>query len=566
MTNPLLPAPQAQDSALKEVADNFNRLSVINDLDPDADMVRGTDDLTPVIEKNDCQLDDETINNSKLELIGKQDTVEGHDDGKKIDDLLNEKSKPVIDPPKDGKFTKEYLFNFLNEHCDLIVDEQKVFIKEPSQHNHDYMHNAANLETFLKKVLEERGVADAQTLRKQITPRKCKALYHLCITDYRAIERAINFNNDGNYIAVANGIVQVVDGEIELLEYEKNPNLCFKHSINANYEPNSQHDAWDSFLSDYIGSTAADVWRFWETEGNLLFPNQAPKTITVHYGTGNDGKSVLGNFRRKIVKTSDAVFDADIGQALSQFGTEAFKDAQILQLHEMNGEVSLEQANKIKRITGGDRLMVDKKFFSLFSCSIKTKIIVTCNHLPRFAIGTLDRALENRFQFIKVSAAPPEYRTASLIDDLFEQRDYYLTCAVQGYARLQKNKYKFTKSVKDSALKKTVFSTNPAKAFVKDCCDTKNSTSKDYITVADWKIVVNVWKQDICEDFSYKTLKWALVNLGIPFVKLTRGNDRNRYAFKFLCFNEYALNILNKYKKSSKGGVGDDNNSSSRFF
>ena len=61
MTNPLLPAPQAQDSALKEVADNFNRLSVINDLDPDADMVRGTDDLTPVIEKNDCQLDDEPL-------------------------------------------------------------------------------------------------------------------------------------------------------------------------------------------------------------------------------------------------------------------------------------------------------------------------------------------------------------------------------------------------------------------------------------------------------------------------------------------------------------------------
>ena len=562
MTKCLLPTTRTKDDALKKIANYCNQLTVTKDLDPDKDMVCGTDDFTSIINKNDCQLDDEIIKNGKLELIGGPDLIKGHDDGKMFEDLLEKLNKPLIEPPQNGKFTKEYLFGFLNEYCGLIVDDQKVFIKIPPQHHHDCVRNAAELETILKKVLEECGVADAQTLRKRITPRKCKELYHLCITDFRAIERAINFTNDGNYIAAANYIVHVVDGKIELLSYEDHPNLCFRHSINANYNPDSRGDAWDSFLSDYIGNKDEDVQRFWETEGSLYFSNHAPKTVIVHYGTGNDGKSVMGNFRRKIVEPNGAVFDADIGQALSQFGTEAFKDAQILQLHEMNGEVSLNQANKIKRITGGDRIMVDKKLFSLFDYLVKTKIIVTCNHLPRFALGTLDQALENRFQFIKVSAAPPEYRTASLIDDLFEQRDYYLTCAVQGYARLQKNKYKFTKSVKDSALKKTVFSTNPAKAFVKDCCDTKNVTSENYILVEDWKIVVKVWKQEICEDFTYKTLKWALVNLGYPFIKLTRGDDRNRYAFIGLCFNEYSLNILNEYKESRKGGVGDDNISS----
>lgn len=554
MSNVILLTTPPHEGLLKEILANSGERSVITDLDPDTNIMCGNADIANIANNSDCELSSNIVNGSNPKVLSSPKLIKKHDDYGIIGETLEELAKPNVDPPKNGKFTKEYLFVVIVEHCNLIVEERKPFIRKPGHHWHSCMYDAVNLEIFLKEYLEWCGVADAATLRKQITSRKCKAVYHLCITDSRSIARAVNFNNDGNYLPVANGIVHVENGKADLLLYHENPNLCFKYCVNANYDPDAEHDVWDSFTSDYIGNNEKDIQRYWQGEGNLLFPNPTAKTILVKYGAGNDGKSVEAGFRQALFNPCDAVFDADIGQALSQFGTEAFKDAQILHLHEANGEITLAQANKIKRITGGDKLMLDKKFFNLVTRLVKTKISVTCNHLPRFATGALDQALENRFQFIKVSSVPIEFRTASLKDDLYKQRDYYLYRAVQGYAQLQKNHYEFTKSNKDSALKKAVFSANPAKAFVDDCCDNKTVTPKDYILIKDWKIVVKVWKQDICERFDFKTLKWALVNLGYRFEKLTTGPNRNRYAFIGLRFNEYSLNILNKHEIFCKGG------------
>lgn len=552
-----LPAP-AQSDSLSESMDTGG-LSVINDLDPDRDIVNLNTDTIALSTTGDCNLE-LPPGKSNPRVIGGPHIDKPLDDGGEIEERLDELSKPRIEPPENGQFTKEYLFNVLIAYCRPIVEERTLFVISPGQHHHVKLRDPLALQMFLKKLLEVNGTADAATLRKQISDRKCKSIYTWLITDYKLAERSETFDNDGNYIAVANGIVHVFDGKIELLDYGKHPEMSFKHVINANYDTEAEHIAWDSFLSDHIGPKEKDLNRFWEAEGNLHFSNATPKKIVCYHGKGNDGKSVLAAVRHDIYAPNSAVFDGDLGQALSKFGTEAFKDAQILQLHETNTSININQTNKIKRITGGDRIMLDKKFCDLVTRKVNTKIVMICNHLPRFDIGAVDEALENRLLFIEVSAAPKEYRTESLKENLYRERDYYLTRAVQGYAALQANKYEFTKSKKDSLLKKTVFANNPAKAFLQDCCVTKDVSSDDHILGTDWKIVVNHWKVDIFEKFNYATLKNALVNLGYPYVKFTKGPDRDRYGFSGLRFNKHALAILGMYheeKKITEGGETD---------
>lgn len=302
-------------------------LAVISDLDPDQDLVAGDADSNAFASSNDHVLDAKVVSESKPKLVGGPKLVKQHDDKEAIMELLEDLAKPAIEAPKNGKFTKDYLFTVLTSHCDPIVEERKVLLKEPGENHHTCKGDVYELQTFIKKFLEEQGVASGNTLRKQITLRKTKSLYNWFVTEHSLINKAKTFNNDGNFIAVANGIIHVQDGKYELLPYEANPHLNFKHRLNANFDLGAKHYYWDSFLPDFIGTNDKDIDRFWETESNLHFPNPAAKSITVQYGKGNDGKSVLGGFRRDIYTPGDAVFDGDLEQALSQFGTEAFNES-----------------------------------------------------------------------------------------------------------------------------------------------------------------------------------------------------------------------------------------------
>lgn len=103
------------------------------------------------------------------------------------------------------------------------------------------------------------------------------------------------------------------------------------------------------------------------------------------------------------------------------------------------------------------------------------------------------------------------------------------------HADLQANKYKFTPSEKDKLLADTVLGANPAIAFRNCCC---NVQKEGYLTAFEFKVALKLWQRASLDNTKLKDIKLSLQNLGHPFIKLTAGKDRNKYAFLGLALNE----------------------------
>lgn len=434
-----------------------------------------------------------------------------------------------LELPK-GRLNSELLLNYLRNFADYRSFNGSVYVKSSSDSCYFALTNEHDMQTYLVHLLSQNNEAAAHSLLTRISIAKSKKVFNCAKNNPFAIASGKQFENDGCAILTSNGAYIVKNGDVNYVTTKncKEKGLFFTYRANAAFDLNARHEAWDKFLSTFIGKKKADHKRFWQIMGNLIFTNPSAKVFVIMHGNGNDGKSMLCRVIKQIFGTPPAVCDSDSHTAFSEFGKSSFKDAKILFLHELNDELSQRTIDELKRLTGADGSTVNRKLRDMIGALLKVKILITCNHLPRFALGTIDKALLNRLQFIKVFAPDKKSEDKDLADKLFEERDFFLTKSVIGFAQLQKQNYQFEASDKDKELENAVLKANPAVAFIADCCI---EDPKSYMKAAEFKIAVKKWAKEALEKVRLKDMKEALKNLGFEFGKISSGHDRNKYAF-----------------------------------
>lgn len=455
----------------------------------------------------------------------------------------------------DGKLNTDYLMAFMKKHADYHVWKGCIYVREIGAFHYIPMPTPNALRTYLLRLLCNGESTKLRSFQQRIRPAKVKRLYRDILDDPFAQDSGKKFINDGNCLLVSNYCIIVEDGQVFPIPIEKlkETGMYFTYAVNASYDENSKHETWDRFLEIFVGSEEDDIRRFWQMMGNLYFSNQGAKTIVIIHGDGNDGKSLLCSFIKRIMIPNKAVCDADSTTAFSTFGIAAFADSQIVFLHELNNPISQLTADIIKRLTGGDGVMINRKNKDIIDALLKVKLLITCNHIPSFEPGVIDQALINRLQFLKVNAPPKKYEDKQLLEKLWEERDYFITMSILGYADLQANQYQFTSSEKDKLLADTVLGANPAIAFRNCCC---NVQKEGYLTAFEFKVALKLWQRASLDNTKLKDIKLSLQNLGHPFIKLTAGKDRNKYAFLGLALNEeYHFKLSNlTVKNKNRGG------------
>jgi phage/plasmid-associated DNA primase len=448
-----------------------------------------------------------------------------------------------IEIPK-GKLTISFLTDILKKHSDYRVWKGSVYIKEPGNFHYIPLASSGALRTHILRLLCNGSDKNLRLLQKKISRSKATRVYNNILDDPFAQDAGKDFINSGNCILTSTGVCIVEDGKNTLVPFKKikDRGLLFTYAVKAAFNRNAAHDAWDRFLSKFIGKNQQDHRRFWQLMGNLLFPNPAAKAIIIMHGNGNDGKSLLCKVIKMILTPFYAVCDADSTTAFSSFGIASFANAQIVFLHELNRTISQLSADIIKRLTGGDGVMINRKHKDIVDALLKLKLLITCNHLPRFAPGVIDQALINRLQFLKVKAPPKKLVDSELADKLFAERDYFITMAILGYAQLQSNNYKFDSSEKDTLLENAVLGINPAIAFRNDCC----VIAEDGVLPGeDFKKVLKLWQKESLDDSKLKDIKQSLQNLGYEYKKMGTEPYRNKYCFTGLELNkEYKKAIM----------------------
>ena len=456
-----------------------------------------------------------------------------------------------------GKLNTDYLMAFLKKHADFHIWKGSIYAKAIGAYHYIPLPNHSALRTYLLRLLCCGDVTKLRSFQQRIRPAKVNRLYRDILDDPFAQDSGKNFINNGNCILTSNHCIIVKDGAVFpiLLEKLEGQGLYFTYAVNASFDENAKHDAWDRFLGIFIGNDNDDIRRFWQLMGNLFFPNLAAKAVVIMHGDGNDGKSLLCNVIKWIMTPNKAVCDADSTTAFSTFGIAAFADSQIVFLHELNNTISQLAADIIKRLTGSDGVMINRKNKDIVDALLKLKLLITCNHIPSFAPGVIDKALIDRLQFLKVYAPPKKYEDKNLLEKLLEERNYFITMSILGYADLQAHHYKFKSSKKDLLLAESVLGANPAIAFRNCCCEVKE---EGYLTAANFKIALKLWQKASLDNTKLKDIKLSLQNLGHQFIKLTRPPDRNKYAFLGLVLNEeYESKITKLLVKSKKRGGKD---------
>ncbi len=408
-----------------------------------------------------------------------------------------------------------------------IVADKKIFLKEPGLEYYQSISTMQDLCSYTARILYQKYGMEKRTAINYATDDKTmRRLFKELQVDPDVAERQIRFIGMENNLNVANGIVTVHNGKVELVE--KNISSAFKYCINANFDESATGEFFEKFLSGFIGVDEEAHRRFWQLMGHILFDNPTGKALVWLYGRGNDGKSEFVKFLQKIILPRSAVFPSDVRTAFDKHGAAYFKDAKLLVLHETNKPITAGQVEGLKRFTGNDDFAVNPKGKEIEPNVFHLKILVTGNHLPTFEPGLLDDALKNRLQFVQVFSVPPAERVEHIADVLYQERDYFLLKAIYGFADLQSLKFQFTECEKDSLLTDVVFDNDVAGVFLTECC---NVGEGEYVFGGTFKSFASDWLRINNFDWSTEVLRKALIAKGFVYCRFRAGGE-NRRGFK----------------------------------
>lgn len=359
-----------------------------------------------------------------------------------------------------------------------------------------------------------------------IKPWKFNEVYHELFIRPSCCARSQAFNGNDNLLNLCSEIALVEGGQISFEKHDENLK-AFRYIIDAKYDINAKGERFENFLRIFIGEDSAAHQRFWECMGHLLFSNQSGKALVWMYGHGNDGKSELVRFLR-LLFNEGGTYSSDITAAFDKHGPAYWGDARLVFLNEANKEISQQHIDMLKRLTGGDAITVNPKGKAMYEKTFDVKFLVTSNHFPQFAPGVVDEALKRRLQFIKVFSVSEAEKVEDLHRYLWEERDYFVTHAIEGFADLQNRGYSFSQCRKDEALSESVFGNDVAAVFLEDCCIVGRER---YVFGNEFNEAAKSWLTQTGYSCSVSKLRMAIQQKGFEYKRFRVGN-LNKHGFR----------------------------------
>lgn len=246
--------------------------------------------------------------------------------------------------------------------------------------------------------------------------------------------------NDTSGLNVLNG---VLDLDTMVLR-DHSHSERFTNQIQTEFIPDSTAPKWIAFLNQVLGDEPAKIAILQEYAGYCLDHGINLETILFLLGRGANGKSVFANTIHSVMGEENCEtmslddlrnknYLADLLGKLVNIATESQGKAEVYE-------------STLKRLASGEHIKVDRKFKNPFTFKSNCKHIYCLNNLPR--IGDKTDAF-----FRRIIAVPfniqikREDQVLGLHRQLAnEERSGILNWMLEGYLRLKRNGWQFTKS------------------------------------------------------------------------------------------------------------------------
>lgn len=208
------------------------------------------------------------------------------------------------------------------------------------------------------------------------------------------------------------------------------------------WDPLAECPTWMAWLDQTLDSSFHPTLQEWF--GYCMTADVSAHKFMVLLGGPRSGKSTAHGVLHGLIgiQHSSPIMMPDLG---GDFGLESLVDkrlAIIPDAHDAPARNRGAALERIKSITGGDPVSVNRKNKQIIQARLKTRLLVTCNRLPKFIDES--GALAKRMLIVRFENSFMDREDRTMGDRLAAEAPGIANWALQGLSRLRANGLKFT--------------------------------------------------------------------------------------------------------------------------
>lgn len=276
----------------------------------------------------------------------------------------------------------------------------------------------------------------------------------MSLKSYEAVKE-VEMNNDDNYICLNNGVLHIATKVL----VEHSPMFYFDTMINVDYDQNNKDcPHFKGFLDHVLRGDKDTAENIIQLGGYLLDPTCKANKMFLFDGPGANGKTTLLNTFLLFFSPSQITSLSLEDLAGKGFDKELLVKSRINQAGEQKG--SYIDAEQIKQIIEGLSITVNRKFKIPLTFYPKTKIVMSCNGLPKFndtTNGIYRRLLlfsfknqyKEKYLYDRISNPESKHiypQDPMLFTKIKSEKSAILNLFLDGLSRLRENNYMFVES------------------------------------------------------------------------------------------------------------------------
>jgi putative DNA primase/helicase len=276
----------------------------------------------------------------------------------------------------------------------------------------------------LGKSLRKWAVRSEEGARLTSMPKLTQAFRELGV-------RLSDLDSDPYLLNVTNGTINLRDGSFD--PHDRNDLLTRLAPVR--YDPSACSPTWERFLATVFDGNA-DLIRFVQKcLGYSLTGDVTERALFILYGSGRNGKSTLVETVGRILGDYSTTSSAELVSARKGDAAMPTDLARLVGIRftaaSETGEYSRLDEARVKHITGGDRIVGERKYRDPFEYDPQFKIWLSTNHQPM--IRGIDDGIWDRIRLIPFTVRiADENVDRYLKDKLLREAPGILNWLVQG--------------------------------------------------------------------------------------------------------------------------------------
>ena len=247
-------------------------------------------------------------------------------------------------------------------------------------------------------------------------------------------------NIDERYVSFDNGILNL---ETRALGPHSRDKFII-YGVNGKYLGKGCYysPVFEQFMQSITGGDENLKLRILQIIGFLLTVDTSAKAFFVFQGMPDSGKSILMDFIKLLISES-VNMPFDIKEFGAKFSVSALF-GKILSMAPDMPPIAIDSnaVGKIKQITGNDWISTDVKNEAMLKFKCKARIVMITNHailLKQRDDAFINRAVVVPFRY----TVPLENQNKNLLNELYEERDFIITNAINAYFEWRDNHSQF---------------------------------------------------------------------------------------------------------------------------